>query len=105
MDQVQEAVEHLHAVISHELETDPEMPGVLRACLLGIKKECEALDWAFRQVWTDTVAEETFAVNDRIDADWKNPDVQVNPNVPHPKPKAKAKKAAKKAEVADEALD
>ena len=100
MEKVQEAVEELHAVISAELEADPEMPGVLRACLLGIKKECEALDWAFRAVWTDTVAADTHKTNDRIDADWKDPKVQVDPNTPHRKPKAKKAKPAD-----DSALD
>lgn len=94
MDQVQRAVEELHAAIAAELEADPEMPGVLRACLLGIKKELEALDWALRSVWSDTVAQDTQKVNERIDADWKDPKVQVDPNTPHRKPKAKKAKAA-----------
>lgn len=93
MEKVQRAVEELHAAISAELEADPDLPGVLRACLLGIKKECEALDWALRAVWTDTVAEDTLKVNERIDADWSDPKVQVDPNVPHRKPKAKKVKA------------
>lgn len=101
MDKVQKSIEALHAAIVAELDADPDLPGVLRACLLGIKKELEAFQWALRSVWTDTVAEDTLAVNERIAADWNDPKVQVDPNVPHRKPKAKKAKP-----VADEpALD
>lgn len=82
MQKVQKQVESLHALLVSELG-DPELDPVLRALYLGIKKECEALDEALVILGVSAVSDETSEVNEKIQADWANPEKQVSPDEPH----------------------
>lgn len=82
MEKLQKKVEDLHQMLSKELEDDDLHP-VLRATFLGIRKELEAFPWALNALGVEAVSDRTAEVNAAIEADWADPDVQVDPNVPH----------------------
>lgn len=83
MEKIQKKVEELHALVTAELG-DPELHGVLRACLLTLKKECEALDSALHQLVVEGISQATSKLNELIQAEWADPEVQVDPNAPRP---------------------
>jgi hypothetical protein len=110
VEKIQKKVEELHQLLSKALEED--LPGVLTACYLGIRKELESLEDTLRALVTEHTADVTRAVNESIQADWDNPDKQVDPNSPHTfdEPEAEPEAVeddvpAEAEEASDEALD
>lgn len=101
MDKIQKKVAELHKLLSAELESNREgFPGVLAVAFANIVKELEALEEAILQVENDERSLVTREINLEIQAQWDDPDVQVDPYAPRAK-----KKAPAKAEATDEALD
>lgn len=82
MEKVQKKFDEVHALVCKELE-DPELEPVLRAAFLAIKKDLEAVADALGILRVQAISNETREVNARIEADWRNPEVQVDPNGPH----------------------
>lgn len=82
MEKIQKASDKLHQLLTEALADEPN--GKVTAAYLAIRNDLEALDDLYRQLQTDQTAEETKVVNQRIADDWNDPEVQVNPNAPHP---------------------
>ena len=89
----QKKLDEAHAALVAELE-DPEFAPVLRAAFNTIVQDIEAVADALGQMVVDAISDETLEVKEEVDADWADPKVQVDPNVPHPRKKAKAKASA-----------
>ena len=77
----QKKLDEAHQALVKELE-DPEFAPVLRAAFNTIVQDIEAVADAIGQMVVEAISDETLAVKEQVDAEWADPEVQVDPLAP-----------------------